>query len=195
MSIPNSKIFLFTRIPISVIHPPSRAPRRGDAHRTFRWVRDAVAAGRRSGDPFIWRNAGLRTAKSCGSGAATLASIRAGLCWRGNGDNKGRSPGRARISRKAIARGKPGCPGCTCQNRVRHYPSFWHTAMRAQSAPGFPCALFTEEGQGRCTTRAKARRGDESACAQQTRCRPGQASEAPVRRSSKSEGGSATRDP
>src|SRR5436190_17094482 len=29
-----------------------------------------------------------RTAKSCGPGAATVASIRAGLCWRGNGDKK-----------------------------------------------------------------------------------------------------------
>src|SRR5262245_44782451 len=47
-----------------------------------------------------------RTAKSCGPGAATLASIHAAPWWRGNGDNKGRSPGRARISRKAIARGK-----------------------------------------------------------------------------------------
>jgi hypothetical protein len=40
-------------------------------------------------------------------------------CRLGNGDNKRRSPGRARISRKAIARGKPGCLGCTCQTRVR----------------------------------------------------------------------------
>src|SRR4051794_15923773 len=31
-----------------------------------------------------------------------------------NGDNQRRSPGRARISRKAIARGKSGCLGCTC---------------------------------------------------------------------------------
>src|SRR4051794_27349372 len=31
-----------------------------------------------------------------------------------NGDNQRRSPGRARISRKAIAWGKPGCLGCTC---------------------------------------------------------------------------------
>ena len=43
-----------------------------------------------------------RTAKSCGPGAATLASIPAGLCQRGNGDNKGRSPGRVRISRKPL---------------------------------------------------------------------------------------------
>jgi hypothetical protein len=35
-------------------------------------------------------------------------------CGFGNGDNKRRSPGRARISRNTIARGKPGCPGCTC---------------------------------------------------------------------------------
>ena len=33
-----------------------------------------------------------------------------------NGDNKRRSPGRARISRKAIAWGKPGCLGCTCSS-------------------------------------------------------------------------------
>jgi len=37
-----------------------------------------------------------RTAKSCGPGAATVASIPAGLCWRGNGDKNRRSPGRAR---------------------------------------------------------------------------------------------------
>ena len=34
------------------------------------------------------------------------------------GARKAASPGRARISRKTIARGKPGCLGCTCQNRV-----------------------------------------------------------------------------
>jgi hypothetical protein len=57
-----------------------------------------------------------RTAKSCGPGAATVASILAGPCWRGNGDKKRRSPGRVRISRKTIARGKPGCLGCTCSS-------------------------------------------------------------------------------
>ena len=48
------------------------------------------------------------------------------LCGFGNGDNKGRSPGRARISRKAIARGKPGCLGCTCQTRVRFFLPIAH---------------------------------------------------------------------
>ena len=63
-----------------------------------------------------------------------------------NGDKKRRSPGRARISRKTIARGKPGCLGCTCQTRVRFFLPL-HTVLRAQSAPGFPCALCLEEGQ------------------------------------------------
>ena len=68
------------------------------------------------------------------------------LCGAGNGDNKRRSPGRARISRQTIARGKPGCLGCTCQTRVRFFLPL-HTVLRAQSAPGFPCALCLEEGQ------------------------------------------------
>src|ERR1700752_1089040 len=63
------------------------------------------------------------------------------LCGDGNGDNKGRSPGRARISRQTIARGKPGCLGCTCQTRVRSLSTIAHGNLRAQSAPGFPCAL------------------------------------------------------
>jgi hypothetical protein len=54
-----------------------------------------------------------RTVKSCGPGAATLA-----LSWWSNpsatGARKAASPGRARISRNTIARGKPGCLGCTC---------------------------------------------------------------------------------
>src|SRR5437899_1039682 len=36
--------------------------------------------------------------------------------------------------------------------------------MRAQSAPGFPCALSKERGTTRCTTRAKTCRGNENVC-------------------------------
>jgi hypothetical protein len=79
-----------------------------------------------------------RTAKSCGPGAATLASIHAAPWWRGNGDNKGRSPGRARISRKAIARGKPGCLGCTCQNRVHSCLHFRTRCCGRSRRPAFP---------------------------------------------------------
>ena len=100
---------------------------------------DAVA----SGGFARWARTQAASAKSCGPGAATVASIRAGPCWRGNGDKKRRSPGRARISRQTIARGKPGCLGCTCLIRVRFRLPL-HTVLRAQSAPGFPCALSTE---------------------------------------------------
>src|SRR5204862_2156810 len=70
-----------------------------DRHETLgRDAMDAVASG-----GFARRTRTLqRTAKSCGPGAATVASIRAGLCWCGNGDKKRRSPGRARISRKPL---------------------------------------------------------------------------------------------
>jgi hypothetical protein len=106
-----------------------------------------------------------RTAKSCGPGAATVASIHVALWWRGNGDKNRRSPGRVRISRKTIARGKPGCPGCTCSStRVLFSTGLSHTGLRAQSAPGFPCALCQREGQRDCKTQAKSRRENESAC-------------------------------
>ena len=88
----------------------------------------------------------LRTAKSCGPGAATVASIRAGPCWRGNGDKKRRSPGRARISRKAIAWGKPGCLGCTCLIRVRCFHFCTRCCGRSQR-PAFPAPSVREEGQ------------------------------------------------
>ena len=55
-----------------------------------------------------------RTAKSCGPDVAVLALSP----WRGEllaGDAaKSRSPGRAEVSRKAIAQGRPGVPRCTC---------------------------------------------------------------------------------
>src|SRR5215470_8083151 len=73
---------------------------------------------------------------------ATLAEV----LLPATGARKAASPRRARISRKAIARGRPGCLGCTCQIRVLS-SLLSHTVLRAQSAPGFPCALCQREGQ------------------------------------------------
>src|SRR5204863_5459343 len=50
------------------------------------------------------------------------------------GARKAASPGRARISRKTIARGKPGCLGCTCQIRVHSFAILAHGAAGAVSA-------------------------------------------------------------
>src|SRR6478736_6038859 len=68
------------------------------------------------------------------------------LCGPGNGDNKGRSPGRARISRNTIARGRPGCLGCTCQIRVRLSLPIAHGAAGAVGAR-LSLRPLIEEGQ------------------------------------------------
>src|SRR5262245_51723110 len=87
----------------------------------------------------------LRTAKSCGPGAATLASIRPACAGTATVTIKAAHRGEHEVNRKTIARGKPGCLGCTCQSRVRFLLPL-HTVLRAQSAPGFPCALRFKEG-------------------------------------------------
>src|SRR5215207_4282935 len=42
--------------------------------------------------------------------------------------------------------------------------AFLHTVLRAQSAPGFPCALSAREGQRIGKAQAKSRREIENAC-------------------------------
>ena len=80
-----------------------------------------------------------------------------------HGGKKGRSPGRSPISRKAIARGRPGCLGCTCQTLCIS-TTHAHTVLRAQSAPGLPCASPEGEEQRIGKTRANVSRENESAC-------------------------------
>src|SRR5262245_31888965 len=63
-------------------------------------------------------------------------------CGFGNGDNQRRSPGRARISRQT-SRGESRAASAVPVKSVC-VSSFLHTVLRAQSAPGFPCALFKE---------------------------------------------------
>ena len=111
--VPKTKIFRFTGILIYGIDGHPAPPEGRIMIVTTRWcglrwtLRRQAGSSRRTKTP-------QRTAKSCGPGAAILA-----LRWRGisppaTGARKAASPGRAPISRKAIARGKPGCPGCTC---------------------------------------------------------------------------------
>jgi hypothetical protein len=61
-----------------------------------------------------------------------------------DGGKKRRSPGRVRISRKTIARGKPGCLGCTCSSTP--CAKARGTSTGASSAR-LPCALCGSEGQ------------------------------------------------
>src|SRR5262250_3044373 len=61
------------------------------------------------------------------------------------GARKAASPGRVRISRKPIARGKPGCLGCTCQTRVRSSLPFAHGDA---GAVGARLSLRPLQGEG-----------------------------------------------
>ena len=108
-----------------------------------------------------------RTAKSCGPGAATVASIHAGLCWRGNGDKNRRSPGRVRISRKPLRGESRDVLAVPVVQPVCSFATgLSHTGLRAQSAPGFPCALIKEEGQRIGKAQANPRRENEHVCFQ-----------------------------
>src|SRR3954453_13868355 len=55
-----------------------------------------------------------RTAKSCGPGAATVASILREDIPQTTVTKNAAHRGEHEVSRKAIAWGKPGCLGCTC---------------------------------------------------------------------------------
>ena len=83
----------------------------------------------------------------------------------GNGDNQRRSPGRLRISRKAIARGKPGCPGCTCGSSRVHLCST-PTAHGTAGAVGARLSLRPRSRRGPTTGQPgrKSRRGNEGSC-------------------------------
>src|SRR4051794_8433365 len=90
-----------------------------------------------------------RTAKSCGPGAATVASILREDIPQTTVTKNAAHRGEHEVSRKAIAWGKPGCLGCTCSPRPcasAHGMPVCSGArdLRAQSAPGFPCALSPE---------------------------------------------------
>src|ERR1700709_1632093 len=60
-----------------------------------------------------------RTAKSCGPGGATVASIRPACAGLATVTRNAAHRGEHEVSRQTIARGKSGCLGCTCQTRVR----------------------------------------------------------------------------
>jgi hypothetical protein len=77
-------------------------------HDTRGWMRWACRVAARS---FAPTNNSVRTAKSCGPGAAVLAPSATRLRAVAARGQKSRSPRRARITREAIAQGMPGCLG------------------------------------------------------------------------------------
>jgi len=107
-----------------------------------------MAAGWRQVIDSPWRNASRADGEIVWSWRRDPGVYPPRPCGDGNGDNKGRSPGRARNKPPNHCAGKAGMSWLylwfnPCA--FYHYPS--HTGLRAQSAPGFPCALFSREGQ------------------------------------------------
>ena len=86
----------------------------------------------------------LRTAKSCGPDARN-AGVKSSRGQRLSGAMVARgsdSPGRARISRQAIAQGRPECSRFTCMLVCAFLCASMHTRPRVRHAPGLPCALW-----------------------------------------------------
>ena len=73
-----------------------------------------------------------------------------------DGDNKALSPGRSRISRKAIAQGMSVCSPLTCMLVCAFLHAQMHTRPRVQRAPGIPCALYFGRGATKLDSSGKS---------------------------------------
>ena len=122
-------------LPFLVSHSPEgRFAIVTNVGRGMRWTQSIEARSSRG------RAISLRTAKSYGPGAPTLASSPQRRVPRlaGDGGKKARSPGRLRISRKTIAQGRPVDPPVPV---VLPRAFFLHADHGCMRAPGLPCAL------------------------------------------------------
>src|ERR1700679_2434221 len=81
----------------------------------------------------------LRTAKSCGPDAPTLASSVADVSARRWWQESPVTKESTEETVKTIARGMPGVSGVTVVTNARVF--YHHARLRAHQAPGIPCAL------------------------------------------------------
>jgi hypothetical protein len=112
----------------------------------------AIVTERGAGcDGLLWRQASFSPDENASSGRRNRVVLAprpwcqaGGRYPAGDGGNKRRSPGRARISRKTIAWGKPGCLGCTCQIRVHSFAPFSTRRCGRSQRPAFPAPSVRE---------------------------------------------------
>ena len=83
-----------------------------------------------------------RTAKSCGPGAAVLASSSREASFPGMTVAKEPFTGESTVSRKATAQGRPGCSRWTCMLVCVFFDPHCTRDRGCQPAPGLPCALY-----------------------------------------------------
>jgi hypothetical protein len=134
---------------ISCLNSPVPRPIKRGASRSSRvLVRDAMAVRRAK------TKRGSRTAKSCGPDLPTLGSS-SRVDPRMTVARKPGHRGRARISRKTIARGMPVVRlPCGCL-RAQSAPFFCTQGSRVRPASGIPCALRFFEGHDDASTRTR----------------------------------------
>src|SRR6266545_6807328 len=96
----------------------------------------------------------MRTAKSCGSGAAVLAlSPREAKLLGGDGGKRAVLREEHEVSRKSLRREGRNAPAALYA-RVHFCLRKSHARPRVQQAPGLPCALCSPRGQTKCKPRA-----------------------------------------
>ena len=161
---PQSKIFRFTGILNYGKKQPARAAMRGASRSSRNVARVAMDAR------------GVRHVRMSDENAESVRRNRVVLAprpWRlsapaflgcGNGDKQRRSPGRARISRKAIARGRPGCLGCTCQTRVLSLSTHCTRRCGRSQRSAFPAPSVHKRANEFAKPRTKSCRENEIAC-------------------------------
>jgi len=135
---------LLTITQIRTIRLPSPCRHEGRCASSRNVVR--VAMGRLQRQVLLWAldETLRRTVKSCGPGAATLASIPAGLCWQGNGGKKGRSPGRARSKPSNHCAGKAGLTWLYLSNPCAPSTTHCTRCCGCRRHPAFPAPSLRE---------------------------------------------------
>jgi hypothetical protein len=161
--VPISKIIHFTGILICGINRPVSCPLR-DVSRSSRYVGRGMRWTLRRQVIFTGRN--VRSVRRSRVVLAPRPWRQVGAKYRADdGGKKRRSPGRARISRKTIARGKPGCLGCTCSlTRVLFCATRRTRDCGCIQRPAFPAPSRRREGQRISKTRAQPSCENEVVC-------------------------------
>ena len=154
---PQQNQFLIFRIPLDgrvetgILRFGPASFRGAFRDRHGRWMRDAMDAGGAKDE-----GADSRTAKSCGPDASTLASSFAEATPRGDGDNKARSPGRARYKPLKPLRGE--CRAISGVTVVTTLVCLFYFACEAAGAAGVRHSLrpLISGVKVSCTIRAQS---------------------------------------
>ena len=131
-----------------------------------------IATTRRRG--WRWAAAGVRVISSPGETSAAAGEVV--WSWRrdpgatlvgfpaGYGGKKGRFPGESAYKPSNHCAGKAGMSRLYLSNPCAFFSTHCTRVLRVPPAPGFPCALYSREGQRDAELGRRTRREKESTC-------------------------------